>query len=98
MGTLKAVGIRELKNRLSEYLREVRTGSTILITDRGTVVAELREPELRRAPPGDQALLDSWAAQGVVQPPRTGKRRIEATGVTVAEGTVQSLLDLERAE
>jgi prevent-host-death family protein len=35
------VGLRELKNKLSEYVREVRSGETVLVTDRGEVVAEL---------------------------------------------------------
>lgn len=38
------MGIRELKNRLSEYVRMVRGGEEILVTDRGAVVAELRRP------------------------------------------------------
>ena len=38
------MGLRELKNRLSEYVRWVRAGETILVTDRGEVVAELRRP------------------------------------------------------
>ena len=38
------VGIRELKNRLSEYLRLVRAGELVQVTDRGTVVAEIRSP------------------------------------------------------
>jgi len=46
---MKAVGVRELKNRLSEYLRLVRKGEKILVTDRGEVVAELRQPVPRVA-------------------------------------------------
>jgi antitoxin Phd_YefM of type II toxin-antitoxin system len=42
---MKEVGIRELKNRLSEYVRQVREGEVIMVTDRGEVVAELRAPE-----------------------------------------------------
>lgn len=38
---MKSVGIRELKNRLSEYVREARSGEGVLVTDRGEVVAEL---------------------------------------------------------
>ena len=41
---MKTVGIRELKNRLSEYLRIVRTGETVLVTDRGEVIAEINAP------------------------------------------------------
>lgn len=38
---MKKVGVRELKNRLSEYLRDVSAGETILITDHGHPIAEL---------------------------------------------------------
>ncbi|MGH6958852.1 MAG: type II toxin-antitoxin system Phd/YefM family antitoxin, partial [Dongiaceae bacterium] len=41
---MQAVNIRELKARLSHYLREVRGGDVVLVTDRGKVVAELRPP------------------------------------------------------
>ena len=41
---MKTVGIRELKNRLSEYLRRVRSGESLLVTDRGEVVAEFSPP------------------------------------------------------
>jgi prevent-host-death family protein len=38
---MKTAGVKELKNRLSEYLRDVRHGETVLVTDRGEVVAQL---------------------------------------------------------
>lgn len=41
---MKTVGVRELKNRLSEYIRQVRSGESVLVTDRGEVVAELTRP------------------------------------------------------
>ena len=41
---MKTVGVRELKNRLSEYLREVRAGESVLVTDRGEARAELLAP------------------------------------------------------
>lgn len=47
---MRTVGIRELKNRLSEFLRLVRGGERILVTDRGVVVAELRTP----GPPAEE--------------------------------------------
>ena len=39
--TEKTVGIRELKARLSEYLRSVKLGETIVITDRGRPVGRI---------------------------------------------------------
>lgn len=41
---MKTVGVRELKNRLSEYIRQVRSGEAVLVTDRGEVVAEIGPP------------------------------------------------------
>jgi prevent-host-death family protein len=38
----QVVGARELKTRLGSYLRRVRDGSTLIVTDRGEPVAELR--------------------------------------------------------
>lgn len=35
------VGVRDLKARLSEYLRQVRQGRTIIITDHGRPVGRL---------------------------------------------------------
>jgi prevent-host-death family protein len=35
------VGIRELKNRLSEYLRRVKAGETVIITQRGKPVGQI---------------------------------------------------------
>ncbi|MGH8246788.1 MAG: type II toxin-antitoxin system Phd/YefM family antitoxin [Gammaproteobacteria bacterium] len=35
------VGVRELKSRLSEYLRQVKAGRTIVITERGKTVGRI---------------------------------------------------------
>ena len=42
---MRTVGVRELKNRLSAYLRDVQSGEGVLVTDRGKVVAELTPPD-----------------------------------------------------
>jgi len=48
------VGARELKTRLGGYLQQVRQGRTLVITDRGEPVAELKP--LHRAGTEDAAL------------------------------------------
>jgi antitoxin (DNA-binding transcriptional repressor) of toxin-antitoxin stability system len=61
---MKVVGLRELKNRLSEYVREVRAGEEVIVTDRGQAVAELRPPGTVRdekLPPGLLALAKAGA-------------------------------------
>ncbi|GCE81762.1 hypothetical protein MSKU3_3237 [Komagataeibacter oboediens] len=38
------IGVREFRRNLTAYLRQVRQGSTILVTSHDQVVAELRPP------------------------------------------------------
>ena len=58
---MRTVGIRELKNSLSEYLRRVRSGESVFVTDRGEIVAELTPPGRDSSdpsvPPGLSALV-----------------------------------------
>jgi len=65
---MKSVGLRELKNRLSEYVREVRGGEEVLVTDRGEVVAELVPPGHRMGerPAGAPTSLLALARRGLV--------------------------------
>lgn len=37
----RSIGIRELKARLSEYLRDVKRGSTVIVTEHGRPVARI---------------------------------------------------------
>lgn len=63
---MKAVGIKQLKARLSEYIRLARAGETILVTDREEVVAELGPSRHRRPPAGSlDEVLDRMAEAGV---------------------------------
>jgi len=38
---MEEVGVRQLKNDLSRYLRRVREGTTIVVTDRGEPIARI---------------------------------------------------------
>jgi antitoxin (DNA-binding transcriptional repressor) of toxin-antitoxin stability system len=69
---MKTVGIRELKNRLSEYLRQVRLGENVLVTDRGEVVAEI-------SPPG-RALADASVPPGLLGLARRGLLTLGSRG------------------
>jgi prevent-host-death family protein len=63
---MKTVGIRDLKNKLSEYLRRVRLGESVLVTDRGEVVAELLPPGQRQGDPSVPAGLQSLVRRGLL--------------------------------
>ena len=67
---MRAAGVREVKNKLSEYLRIVAEGETVLVTDRGRVVAQLAPPPIH-APPAlsEDEALRRLAAAGKVRLP-----------------------------
>lgn len=65
---MKTVGVRDLKNKLSEYLRHVRLGEGILVTDRGEVVAELVPPGLGQGNPSLPAGIQSLVRRGLLTP------------------------------
>jgi prevent-host-death family protein len=58
-----AVGCRELKTRLGTYMRHVKEGATILVTERGRPIAELRPVPSRN---DVEEALYRLAAQGLV--------------------------------
>ena len=94
---MKAVGVRELKNRLSEYLRLVRNGEEILVTDRGEVVAELRQPSPRITLPYP-ALLDA-IQHGRARMGQANRADLyEPLKPVLPSGSTAQLLDEERGE
>ena len=97
---MPAVGIRELKNRLSHYLREVRAGKTVLVTDRGEVVAELRTPSPPAGPLASYPGLAELARRTLLEigaPARAELYpRLPPTAAT--RPTAAELLDQERGE
>ena len=86
---MKTVGLRELKNRLSEYVREVRSGEAVLVTDRGEVVAKL-------VPPG-QATDGRGAPSGLVALAKGGRLTLGANNEGAAYPKLSRLLKRDRA-
>ncbi len=64
LSSMRSVGIKSLKDKLSEYVRLAESGETVLVTDRDRVVAELVPPRAGRA----EQVSDVAVAEGV----RTG--------------------------
>lgn len=59
----RAVGVAELRQNLSRYLRRVEQGERLLVTDRNRPIAELGPP------PSTGAALDRLIAAGKVARP-----------------------------
>lgn len=95
---MRAIGIRELKSKLSHYIRLVEAGEPVLVTKGGTVVAELRPPT-PSTPVPTAGGLEELARRGLAttgaphDPSLYGPRP-----AAVPPGTVQELLDAEREE
>ena len=99
------VGIRAFKAELRRYLREVENGGTLLLTDRGRVVAEVSPPAAakRRARPtrksGARAMLAELVERGVVRPAiRPNRDWLKLPLLRLPPGTARRLLDADRGE
>jgi prevent-host-death family protein len=63
----KSVGVAELRQNLSRYLRRVEQGERLLVTDRNRPVAELGPP------PSSGSALDRLISEGrIARPARRG--------------------------
>ncbi len=61
------VGIKALKDNLSAYVRKAEAGETVLVTDRGKVVAELVPPRAPAKPATTEAeILDQLEREGLL--------------------------------
>lgn len=88
------VGARELKTRLGTYLQRVREGRTLVVTDRGEPVAELRPFRSDDSLPS--ALLKLSTSGAVTLPTRDGLpafRPVRRRGASVAGAVVEDRED-----
>jgi antitoxin (DNA-binding transcriptional repressor) of toxin-antitoxin stability system len=66
---MRSVGLKVLKNKLSEYVRLAAGGETVLVTDRDRVVAEIVPPQAGRSALLGDALLAEAVREGWLTPP-----------------------------
>ncbi len=92
-----SVGIRDLKNKLSQYLRLVKKGQTVLVKDHNRVFAEIRKYSQDSAEGRLAAYIESETLQGSIISAKRSGSNIElilendsATGVQVDWKSVYS--------
>jgi len=99
---METVGIRALKNRLSKYVRQVEAGDTVIVTDRGRVVAELVPPGLadRRRPDIHPGLLEMERKGQIRLATRPNDPSLyrDLPPIDLGGRTVQDLIDWQRGE
>jgi len=92
---MTSIGIRELRDRLSHYLREVeRTGEPITVTDHGRPIAEL-VPVVEAPRSRIQELIDAGLARPPIDPRPID---LQWPGIKLPPGTAQQLIDEDRGE
>lgn len=95
---MRAVGIKILKNRLSEYVRLASQGETVLVTDRDRVVAELGPPSPARAREAADAQLSEAVRRGWVSPPLGPIVPLPPREPVVMLSELMATLEADRAE
>jgi prevent-host-death family protein len=72
---MHTVGLKTLKNKLSEYVRLAAAGEAVVITDRGRVVAEIVPPRPNKESVIERGIREGWISPAVRGPdwPPKGK-------------------------
>jgi prevent-host-death family protein len=95
---MASIGIRNLKNNLSRFIRRVSEGEHIIVTDHGRPVAELRPP------PGatgreHRSRYEDLLEAGMVRPPvEDGDPLADWPTIRLPRGTAQQLIDEDRGD
>ena len=95
---MRAVGIKNLKNRLSEYVRLAASGETVLVTDRDRVVAELGPPREGRAVRLEDAALAEAVRNGWLTPPLSVRDEAPPRHPVMKLAELMAELDDDRAD
>ncbi len=86
---MATVGVRELKNRLTQYLRRARMGEEVVVTDRGKPIAVIQSIHPAQPVQSLEARLATLALRGIVTLPSRKLlkyvRRVEVSGVPVSK-------------
>jgi len=82
------VGIRELRADLSRYLKRVREGEEIVVTDRGTPIAKI-------TPATGRSRIDELIAAGVLTPASNQGSRKVPTPIKI-KGAISDLVVEQR--
>ena len=98
MEQLKTVGIKKLKDSLSAYIREVKKGVILLVTDHGNIVAEMRTPVSEYGQIKIDALTQEWIDSNKLHLPLEKRKNLSKSLVSLPEGTAGRILDLERGK
>jgi antitoxin (DNA-binding transcriptional repressor) of toxin-antitoxin stability system len=65
---MRTADLKILEGKLSEYVRLVASGETVLVTDQGRVVAGIVPPQPGRSPHAADAIWEDTVRAGLITP------------------------------
>jgi len=95
---MRVVGLKVLKNRLSEYVRLAAGGERILVTDRDRVVAELVPPGPGTPELASDAMLAQAVRAGWLKPPLLPQQGAPPRAPVAPFAELLQELDRDRAD
>jgi len=95
---MTSIGIRNLKNNLSRFIRRVAAGEHLIVTDHGRPVAELRPPP-DASGSGHRSRYEDLLEAGLVRPAvEDGDPLADWPTIRLRRGTVRKLIDEDRGD
>ena len=86
---MATVGVRELKNRLSRYLRRVADGERITVTDRGRPIAVISPPTQTPEEERAWAMVREGLAKWGGGKPRGSARPAKIKGIPISDTVIE---------
>lgn len=86
---MKKIGIRELKEHLSRYMKQVQSGEAIIVTDRKKEIAVISPVDCESAEEKIFRVIKSNLASGSGGKPSGMKHRISSRGKSVSEAVIK---------
>jgi prevent-host-death family protein len=87
--TMTSVGVRDLKGQLSRYLRRVKAGERLAITERGKLIAVLSPPAESAAEQQLETMLREGIASWDGGKPAGASRPVKLRGPSVADAVIE---------
>ena len=88
---MRTVGLKILKNKLSEYVRLAAAGETVVITDRGRAVAEIVAPRK-----DSESVIERGVREGWIRPAKKPFQPLPPRKPVPGLTLEQLLADLDR--
>jgi prevent-host-death family protein len=82
------IGIKKAKSHLGEYLRKVRAGERVVITERGKPIAEITKPRAAVDERLEAMIREGLATWGGGKP-RGSKKRVKIKGRPISETVIE---------